>query len=152
MQRFIQGFISWLRPLLSTAETITIANLYRLTLLRKHQLEAPALPVPESEIPTEPLDQALTVNVSSVRVEELTPVEKEMVIVAEEAAIVSSVKKPRNQRTALVEALLDEAHSQGAATYPQFMNYVKEQTGEACSKRAIANWKKSRGLISVEAA
>lgn len=51
------------------------------------------------------------------------------------------------ERTALVLQLLDEAYHQGFRTYAQLIDYVKEQTGEGCSKRIVASWKRSRGLI-----
>lgn len=50
-------------------------------------------------------------------------------------------------RAALVEALLDEAWFQGLTTYPQLISYVKTHSGKSCSKRAIANWKRKRGLL-----
>jgi hypothetical protein len=50
-------------------------------------------------------------------------------------------------RAALVEALLDEAWFQGLTTYPQLMLYVKTHSEKSCSKRAIANWKRKRGLL-----
>ncbi len=65
--------------------------------------------------------------------------------------IPSSQPKPEQalypDRTALVMTLLDEAYGHGLTTYPQLINYVKEQTGEGCSRRTIAQWKKGRGLM-----
>lgn len=53
-------------------------------------------------------------------------------------------------RTALVEALLDEAWSQGLRTYAQLIKYVELQTGTGCSKKTVSAWKKSRRLIETE--
>lgn len=50
-------------------------------------------------------------------------------------------------RTELVTALLDEAWGLGHTTYPQLINYVREQSGTGCSKRVISAWKRSRGLL-----
>jgi hypothetical protein len=55
-------------------------------------------------------------------------------------------------RHTLVQGLLDEAWAQGLRTYPQLIKYIELQTGTACSRRAIANWKKARGLMDVDAA
>jgi hypothetical protein len=52
----------------------------------------------------------------------------------------------QTNRTALVEALLDEAWQQGLRTYPQLMKYVELQSGTGCSRRAIARWKTARNL------
>lgn len=49
-------------------------------------------------------------------------------------------------RGQLVEALLDEAWGRGQKTYPKLIAYVTEQTGTGCSRRAVAAWKKNRGL------
>ena len=54
---------------------------------------------------------------------------------------------PKIPRARLIPELLDEAWAQGNTTYPALMQYVKTQTGSACSRRAIANWKRARGLI-----
>lgn len=43
--------------------------------------------------------------------------------------------------------LLDEGHGRGLKTYAQLIAYVKEQTGKGCSKRIVADWKRSRGLL-----
>ncbi len=53
-------------------------------------------------------------------------------------------------RTALVEALLCEAWSQGLRTYAQLIKYVELQTGTGCSKKTVSAWKKSRRLIETE--
>ncbi|HEY9661029.1 MAG TPA: hypothetical protein V6C65_21450 [Allocoleopsis sp.] len=50
-------------------------------------------------------------------------------------------------RTTLVTRLLDEAWGQGYTTYPDLIGYVKQQSGTGCSKRFVAAWKRSRGLI-----
>ncbi|OLP20090.1 hypothetical protein BST81_02305 [Leptolyngbya sp. 'hensonii'] len=49
-------------------------------------------------------------------------------------------------RRVQVESLLDAAWEQGLRTYPQLLRYVELSTGEACSRKTIANWKKQRGL------
>ncbi|UBF27498.1 hypothetical protein K9N68_06025 [Kovacikia minuta CCNUW1] len=51
-----------------------------------------------------------------------------------ELQIEENQSKP--DRSTLVEALLDEAWQQGLKTYPQLIGYIKEQTGEGCSRRA----------------
>lgn len=51
----------------------------------------------------------------------------------------------RSQR---VVALLDEGWNQGLTTYPQLIAYVKTHSGQGCSKRVIANWKRDRGLMA----
>lgn len=58
-------------------------------------------------------------------------------------------EKPQPDRITLVQALLDEAWSMGLTTYPKLIAYVKRHTGKGCSKRAIAQWKKSRSLMDV---
>lgn len=50
-------------------------------------------------------------------------------------------------RLSLVLQLLDEGHGRGFKTYAQLIGYVKEQTGKGCSKRVVADWKRSRGLL-----
>lgn len=50
-------------------------------------------------------------------------------------------------RTTLVTRLLDEAWGQGYTTYPDLIGYVKQQSGTGCSKRFVAAWKRSRGLM-----
>ncbi len=49
--------------------------------------------------------------------------------------------------------------SNGTLTYEQvrrqtekLIAYVERHTGEACSRRAIANWKRKRGILEVEQA
>lgn len=91
------------------------------------------------------LPAAETITVATTPVP-LSPVEQEMVAVAEQAAAMIE-PQTRNQRALVVTALLDEAWSQGLTTYPKLLEYVKERTGEACSRRAIANWKRERGLL-----
>lgn len=59
------------------------------------------------------------------------------------------VPADRNQT---VIALLDEAYSIGHTTYPALIGYVEKHTGTGCSRRVIAAWKRSRNLISQEAA
>jgi hypothetical protein len=111
----------------------------------------------------EPLDRGSTLTVLppaptvTVTAVTLTPTEQEAIAVAEATAIQMSPtvpvpERPQQDRSLLVEGLLDEAHAQGLKTYPQLMGYVERQTGESCSRRAIARWKKSRGLIQTEAA
>jgi hypothetical protein len=56
--------------------------------------------------------------------------------------------EPELDRPTVVLQLLDEAYGQGCRTYAQLIGYVKTQTGTGCSKRAVANWKKQRGLAA----
>jgi len=53
----------------------------------------------------------------------------------------------QQERAVTVQMLLDEAWGTGLQTYPQLIEYVKQQTGEGCSRRAIAAWKRERRLI-----
>ena len=50
-------------------------------------------------------------------------------------------------RAKIVEALLDEAWMQGRTTYSALIEYVKQQSGQGCSKKTVSAWKKSRMLI-----
>jgi hypothetical protein len=74
---------------------------------------------------------------------EVQPLEEPTVTVSSEV----SKKKPHWKRTEAVFRVLSEAWEFGAKTYTQLMAAVKEATGKGCSKRAIANWKRERGLI-----
>lgn len=50
-------------------------------------------------------------------------------------------------RAAQVQALLEEAWTRGMTTYPQLIGYVRERTGIGCSRRAVARFKQSKGLM-----
>jgi hypothetical protein len=129
----------WLKPRIALVEAITLAGMDHLVRRRVQQLDLPALPPSESTA-----IETITVTVT----EALSPTERELVTVAETAAQLMVVEqKPRRERAALVDGLLDEAWSQGLTTYPELIAYVKANTGEACSRRAIANWKRKRGLL-----
>lgn len=87
------------------------------------------LPIAErAELQTEPLQELAaverTVNVSSTQ------------------------RRRKSQRGRLVEELLDEASQGGAVTYDEFILFVKEKTGEGCSRRIVASWKKERKLVN----
>lgn len=58
-------------------------------------------------------------------------------------------RRRQSDRGKVVEELLEQASKQGAVTYEDFISFVKEQTGEGCSRRTVAIWKKSRRLIDV---
>jgi hypothetical protein len=79
---------------------------------------------------------------------ELVTVAVEPVPVQLGTTVPSEDRKPHQERTLLVMGLLDEAWGQGLTTYSQLIHYVQQQSGEACSRRAIANWKRERGLLS----
>lgn len=129
----------WLKPRIALAEAITLTGMDQLVRRRTQQLKLPALP---------PCEATAVETIVVTATAALSPTEREMVTVAETAAQLMVVEqKPRRERAALVEGLLDEAWVQGLTTYPQLIAYVKEQTGEACSRRAIANWKRQRGLL-----
>ncbi|MBW4474690.1 MAG: hypothetical protein KME45_30580 [Stenomitos rutilans HA7619-LM2] len=108
-----------------------------------HEQLAPLEPGTPTPIALPPAGKTVTVETTTVP---LSPVERELVAVAEQAAAMVESQN-RNQRSLVVTALLDEAWSQGLTTYPQLLEYVKAHTGEACSRRAIANWKRQRGLL-----
>lgn len=119
------------------------------------------------------LPSTTTVNVSSVALVEppaISAIEKEALQVAESVSLYIPVSSPPESklvsqsltpetaaegvpskttqtRTDLVHTLLDEAWALGYQTYPTLINYVQRHTGEGCSRRAIANWKKARGLV-----
>lgn len=129
----------WLKPRFALAEAIALTGMDQLVRRRTQQLKLPALPPGEATA-------VETIAVPSIEV--LSPTEQEMVRVAEATAqLIVVEQKPRRERAALVVGLLDEAWSQGLTTYPQLIAYVKEHTGEACSRRAIANWKRERRLL-----
>jgi hypothetical protein len=97
-------------------------------------------------------------------VPQLTPSEIEAIQVAERAFHSLQNQSPfqpiqlpqephetleEQNRSERVMALLDEAWSQGLTTYPLMIAYVKDHSGQGCSKRVVANWKRERGLIVV---
>ncbi|NJN57765.1 MAG: hypothetical protein HC879_09830 [Leptolyngbyaceae cyanobacterium SL_5_9] len=53
----------------------------------------------------------------------------------------------QQERAVTVQMLLDEAWGIGLTTYPQLIEYVKQKSGEGCSRRAIAQWKRERRLL-----
>lgn len=57
-----------------------------------------------------------------------------------------AIPLPEMSRADLVCFLLDEAWAQGKSTYSELIDYVKAQSGEGCSRRAVSNWKKARKL------
>ncbi|NJN87533.1 MAG: hypothetical protein HC881_16015 [Leptolyngbyaceae cyanobacterium SL_7_1] len=92
-----------------------------------------------------------------VKAERLNSVETELLAVAEAAQGEPTLQahdstEPRSlspiERSKLVKSLLDEAYSQGCESYQDLMAYVAAQSGQPCGKRAIANWKRERGLIA----
>jgi len=50
-------------------------------------------------------------------------------------------------RTEQVQQLLGVAWGLGFNTYPQLIEYVRGQTGQGCSRRAIAQFKQRQGLL-----
>jgi len=62
------------------------------------------------------------------------------------AAAPPAAPTAKTNRKQLTEGLLDEAWQQGHTTYAAMMGYVETHTGKGCSKRVIADWKKSRQL------
>ncbi|MGB3493848.1 MAG: hypothetical protein WBA57_14055, partial [Elainellaceae cyanobacterium] len=50
-------------------------------------------------------------------------------------------------RAERVQQLLGVAWGLGFNTYPQLIEYVREQTGQGCSRRAIAQFKQRQGLL-----
>jgi len=126
----------------------------------------PALPPPAAPAPSrDPIDieaesDALPVtwvtpSTFLVAKSGLDPVEVEAIAVAETAAVAMTPPPepaPPLTRKELVEALLDEAWSQGSRTYEQLICYVREQSGTGCSKQSIRDWKKARGLLETRAA
>lgn len=89
------------------------------------QVSASMIPAVQSDLPAAELPQSVAVTFCLPKPEQM----------------------PYLDRAAVVMALLDEAHSRGLTTYNQMIDYVKQQTGEGCSRRAIAQWKKGRGLM-----
>jgi hypothetical protein len=57
------------------------------------------------------------------------------------------VKRPHWQRTATVETVLSTAWSSGQYRYSDLIETVRDQTGRGCSRRAIARFKRSQGLL-----
>lgn len=53
-------------------------------------------------------------------------------------------------RAQIVDALLDEAWQQGITTYSALIGYVKDKSGQGCSKKTVSAWKKSRRLDEAE--
>lgn len=58
-----------------------------------------------------------------------------------------SKHRPHWKRSTKLFQLFDAAWAETKRSYSGLIAYVKEQTGKGCSRRAIANWKRSRGLI-----
>jgi hypothetical protein len=109
------------------------------------------------------LQQTVTVTAKPIAPIILTPVEQELIQISEQVSHEmtghfqpvlqdehtrqdTKTGQPELTRGQLIEALLDEAWGRGHITYPQLIAYVTEQTGTGCSRRAIAAWKKQRGL------
>jgi hypothetical protein len=127
--------------------------------------QARLLSQPPAAQPPQPI---ITVAAQPIAPITLTPVEQELIQVSEQVSheMTGQVKlsyetqdrqntqdrqdsktgQPDLTRGQLIEALLDEAYAQGITTYPKLIAYITEQTGTGCSRRAIAAWKKSRGL------
>jgi|GEM_PF-5908302 len=131
-----------LRRLLTATGWLSFQVLKQAVRVAHEQLETiePGTPVP---IALPPAGKTVTVETTTVP---LSSVEQEIVAVAEQAAAMVE-PQTRHQRALVVTALLDEAWSQRLTTYPQLLEYVKAHTGEACSRRAIANWKRDRGML-----
>lgn len=77
------------------------------------------------------------------------PAEPQQLPPGEEAqlALAPAKNRPWHRRTAKLEAVLAEGWAQGIQSYSKLLAYVKETTGKGCSKRAIARFKRERGLI-----
>jgi hypothetical protein len=152
-----QASVNLIQPKLTPAEQAIIAQAEQ-TL---RQTEAQAIrssevpEVPEvSEIPTAPeVSEVPTAHISEVPE---VPARATVPIAAEETTPTgwASIEAGEEQtpakvdRKSLVEALLDEACQQGLTTYAQLIDYVKSKTGKGCSKRVIADWKKSREAVA----
>jgi hypothetical protein len=59
------------------------------------------------------------------------------------SAIPSPRRKPWQTRTEQLETVLAEAWAAGSRTYAQLLAWVREKTGQGCSHRAIARFRKS---------
>ncbi len=136
-----------LKRLLTAMGWLSFQTLKQAVRIAHEQLETmePGTPVPIA-LPADAAMMTVETTVVPPSSVTLSPVEQEMVAVAEQAAVMVQ-PQTRNQRSLVVNALLDEAWSQGFTTYPKLLEYVKDHTGEACSRRAIANWKRERGLL-----
>ena len=82
------------------------------------------------------------------RVELQTKPLQELAAVERTVNVSSTQRRRKSQRGKLVEELLDEASQEGAVTYDEFILFVKEKTGEGCSRRIVASWKKARKLVN----
>lgn len=114
--------------------------------------------------PIAPQPQPIVIQPIKVPSSPLTPTEQETLQVSEQVScqMVGQIDlsyetqdtqddetgQPELTRRQLIEALLDEAWGCGLKTYPQLITYVEEQSGTGCSRRAIAAWKKERGLVA----
>jgi hypothetical protein len=56
------------------------------------------------------------------------------------------VKRPHWQRSATVETVLRTAWAEGQYRYSELIETVRQQTGQGCSRRAIARFKRVHGL------
>lgn len=110
--------------------------------LQAHARQSLALP------PSTRLGEFVQVDTTITVPVELVTVAVEPVPIQLGTPVPSKEGKPHQERTLLVMGLLDEAWGQGLTTYSQLIAYVQQQSGEACSRRAIANWKRERGLLS----
>lgn len=95
----------------------------------------------EVSVPVEPLASPLP----------LTP-QREEPAIASPAESITATSTNHPNRATLVSALLDEAWVQGRRTYPQLIDYVREQSGTGCRRQTIKDWKVSRGLINAQGA
>ena len=60
--------------------------------------------------------------------------------------ISQSGKHPLTGRMQQVFLALDEASAEGVTTYTALINFVRIKTGQGCSKRWVAKWKKERAV------
>lgn len=115
-------------------------------------ITVPAQAIAPSLIATPPIPPTTLTSIEQELIQVSEQVSHEMtghfqpVLQDEQARQDTKTGQPELTRGQLIEALLDEAYAQGITTYPQLIAYVTAQTGTGCSRRAIAAWKKQRGL------
>ena len=57
-------------------------------------------------------------------------------------------RRPWHKRRQQLQRALTAAWEEGHRTYPALIESVRQQTGKGCSRRAIATFKRERGLIA----
>lgn len=107
-----------------------------------------AAPQPPQLPPHEPTAPA---EVEVIVISERVPMDYTRLVEFIDPMLGETSEPPQMSRADLVTALLDEAWTRGKSSYAELIDYVKQQSGTGCSRRAIARWKEARKLDSDQA-